>query len=99
YGTHSSRSSCPSSARTTIFLPPSVMDGSSRTGVKSLAHPSCRRDSTKTDMRPEGLGPAKGRLDDVKRQLRVRTAPSPRSSLDVAAHEHPPGPSVHPGSD
>src|SRR5213593_5287553 len=35
------------------------MDGSSRTGVKSLAHPCCRRDSTKTDMRSEGLGPAK----------------------------------------
>src|SRR5437762_14371424 len=36
---------------------------------------------------------------DVPRQFRVRPCPPPRSRMDVAEHEHPPGPSGDPRRD
>src|SRR2546422_879767 len=48
--------------RTTTFPPPSVMGGPARTAVKSLAQRSRPRDSTKINMRGDGLGPRRGRI-------------------------------------
>src|SRR5207244_4668483 len=73
--------------------------GPSRTAVKSLAQRSWPRDSTKIDMRGDGLGPREGGLDDVQGQLRIRPRAPSRGRLDVPEYEHPPRPSIDPRGD
>src|SRR3989442_14158319 len=75
------------------------MGGPSRTAVKSLAQRSWPRDSTKIDMRGDGLGPREGGLDDVQGQLRIRPRAPSRGRLDVPEYEHPPRPSIDPRRD